>query len=212
MSERALRTVLDLPVVASNEVHLGDVTDALISLSEQRVVALIVDWVGGRDQISGPEDALPLSQVSGFDPHQLVVHSEFAQTAGLDFDPYSEDGLVLASALLDREAATRSGVWLGTLSDLFFDEVDGAVLGYEVDREEAALPARVFGPTTQIEIQEDRIVFPERLSMVSLSVMHELEEGEEAEPQEFVFEASLAERPTEEPDLIEESGSDKSED
>ena len=208
MAEIALHTILDLPVMASDDVHLGDVVDILISVPEQRVVALVVEWVGGREQIQGPGDVLPLSQVAQFDPHQLVVHSEYAETAGLDFDPYEEGGMVLASSFLDREVQTRSGRSLGILADVFFDEVDGAVLGYEVDREETALPAHVIGPCSDLEILSERIVVPDRFSLVALAKLQEIAEEEEAEPQEFVFEGSLAERSTEEPDLLEENESD----
>ncbi len=208
MAEIALHTILDLPVMASDDVHLGDVVDILISVPEQRVVALVIEWAAGREQIQGPGDVLPLSQISQFDPHQLVVHSEYAETAGLDFDPYEEGGMVLASRFLDREVLTRSGRSLGILADVFFDEVDGAITGYEVDREEAALAARVIGPCADLEILAERIVVPDRFSLVSLEALQEMAEEEEAEPQEFVFEASLAERPTEEPDLAEENESE----
>ncbi len=205
MAEVALHSILDLPVMASDDVHLGNVVDVLIAVSEQRVIALVVEWVGGREQIQGPGEVLPLSQVTQFDPHQLVVHSEYAETAGLDFDPYEEGGMILASKFLDREVTTRSGRSLGILADVFFDETDGAVTGYEVDREEAALPALVIGPCADLELLAERIIVPDRFSVVPLAALQQMAEDEEAEPQEFVFEASLAERPSEEPDLIEEN-------
>ncbi|MBU6428378.1 MAG: PRC-barrel domain-containing protein [Cyanobacteria bacterium REEB65] len=201
MSERALRNLLDLPIVAHDEVHLGDVVDAWISVAEQRLVALVIEWTEGRQQVTGPNGSLPLSQVAGFDPHQLVVRSGFDATAGLDFDPYDREGLVSAAELLDREVATRSGRVLGKLEDIYFDEFDGAVLGYEVERE-AALPSMLLGPSTDYDMRGGQMRVPEAFKTIKLPPS-DLEDVE-AEPEEFIFEAALAERPTEDPGPFEE--------
>lgn len=200
MAVRSVRDLLDQPVLSPSDVLLGEVTDAFLEPTEQRVVKLSVDWVSNRDQVSGPDLDLPLNQVANYDPHQIVVGSEIGETAGLDFDPYESQDLVAASSLLEREVSTRSGNPLGRLADIYFDDADGAVTGYEVEQPEAALPSRILAPSADIEFGADRVVVPDNFHLAERDPFDEEEEGQ-TEEQDTVFESGEHDRRTEDPGI-----------
>ncbi|MBI6546859.1 MAG: PRC-barrel domain-containing protein [Cyanobacteria bacterium NC_groundwater_1444_Ag_S-0.65um_54_12] len=197
MAERTVRDLLGLSIVSGNDVQLGDISEVYIDPVEQRVVKFSVDWVDDREHITGPDADLPLGQVMNFDPHQLVVATEIGETAGLDFAPYVTEDLIAASVMLDHEVVTRSGHWLGNLADIYFDESDGAITGYEVEQPESLLPSKLLAPTPDTEITSDRLIVPERLHFTSLAKEAEL--GREEEEQDLVFESGEADRSVEEP-------------
>lgn len=205
MAVRSVRDLLDQPVISSSDVLMGEVTDAFLEPAEQRVVKLSVDWVAARSQVSGPEIDLPLGQVTNFDPHHLVVATEIGETAGLEFEPYDDQELLPASGLLEREVSTRSGNPLGLLADIFFDDGDGAVAGYEVEQRETGLPSKILAPASDIDFGGDRIVVPDNFHLAEIEGFGE-ENGGTSEEQDLVFESGEQDRKTEEPgvDEIEE--------
>ncbi|MBM3268847.1 MAG: PRC-barrel domain-containing protein [Candidatus Sericytochromatia bacterium] len=200
MATRSVRDLLEQPVISPDDVHMGDVADVLIDPAEQRVVTLAVDWLAHPGQISGPSSDLPLSQVANFDPHQLVTGGEVGQTAGLDFDAVDAESLIPATSLLDREVSTRSGDVLGGLADIYFDDSDGAVSGYEVEQEATGLPSRILLPSADMEFGADRVVVPDNFQ-VATDEEYGLEDEEVAEEQDLVFESGLPDRRTEDPSV-----------
>ena len=202
MAVRSIRDLLDQPVISRSDVLLGQVTDAFVEPGEQRVVKLSVDWVEHRAQVSGPDVDLPLSQITNYDPHQLVVATEVGETAGLEFEPYDDLELLAASSLLDRDVLTRSGDPLGHLADIFFDDGDGAVTGYEVEQPETALPNRILAPSFDMDFAGDRLVDPDNFHLAEQEAMVG-EEDDLAEEQDLVFESGEHDRKTEEPGVDE---------
>lgn len=186
---------------------MGEVQDLLIDLAEQRVVKLSITWDIDDRQVSGPELDLPFSQILNFDPHQILVADEIGETAGLELEPDSGDTLVWASeALLDHKVQTESGRTLGSLVDLFIDEEDGAILGYELttpETEQSAEPSRLLPPTTQMEIKLGAIVIPDRLETRSLQSLRSSEE-DEREAEQDLLETDETDARTQQPELIEE--------
>lgn len=199
MAVRSVRDLLDQPVISPSDIHMGEVTDAFLEPTEQRVVKLSVDWVMHRDQVSGPDLDLPLSQVANYDPHHIVVGSEVGETSGLEFEPYAADELVAASSLLEREVSTRSGDPLGLLADIYFDDGDGAVTGYEVEQPETGLPSRILAPSSDIDFTGDRVVVPDNFHLAENDGFSD--EDEVGEEQDLVFESGERDRRTEDPGL-----------
>ncbi|MNL02547.1 PRC-barrel domain protein [compost metagenome] len=208
MRQRGVRNLLDLSVITRRGVNMGDVSDVQIDPAEQRVLKLSVNWVTDLRQVYGPDMELPFSQISNFDPHQLVVADEIGETAGLDLLNFGEDGLFLnASQILDHPVRTQEGKELGTLADVFFDEDDGAIIGYEVinDRSETEhTRSLILSPSTDLELRQDVVIVPDRIKTVSVSATPDLSLREAQERQEeldYVFEADEPDKRTDEPDL-----------
>ncbi len=199
MATRSVRDLLEQPVVSRDDVLLGEVAEVFLEPSEQRIVKLSVDWVEGAGQVFGPESDLPLAQVSNFDPHQLVVGGDVGETAGLDYDPVDATLLLPATALLDREVQTRSGDPLGALADIFFDDGDGAVVGYEVEQESTGLPSRILLPSADMELGGECIVVPDTFQVAPEAF--EPDGEDEAEEQDLVFESGAPDRRIEDPTL-----------
>lgn len=202
MAVRSVRDLLDQPVISRSDVLMGEVTDAFLEPAEQRVVKLSVDWVEARSKVSGPDVDLPLGQVTNFDPHHVVVATEVGETAGLEFEPYDSQDLVPASTLLEREVYTRSGDPLGLLADIYFDDGDGAVAGYEVEQPEAGLPSRILAPSADMDFGGERIVVPDTFHLAEIEGFGE-ENGGLSEEQDLVFESGEHDRKTEEPGVEE---------
>lgn len=213
MRQRGIRNLMDLTVMTRRGVNMGEVADVQIDPAEQRVLKLSVNWVSDLQQVYGPDLDLPFSQITNFDPHQLIVADEIAESAGLDLLNYGEEGLFLnASQLLDQPVRTQSGKELGLLADVFFDEDDGAIIGYEVLSEE---PNRdrslILAPSTDLEWREQAVVVPDRARTVSISATPDLAQREEAERQaeiDYVFEADEPDKRTDDPDLGYNDGMD----
>ena len=207
MRTRSIRNLLELPLVTTQQIHMGDVQDLLIDLAEQRVVKLAISWLADDRQVSGPELELPFNQIVNFDPHQILVEDEIGETAGLELETNGGETMVWANqALLDRKVITESGRTIGSVADLFIDEEDGAILGYELttpETDQTAEPSRLLPPTTMMELRPDTIVVPDRLEMRSLESLH-TQEDEELEEEEVIFERDETDARTQQPELIEE--------
>ena len=208
MRQRGIRNLLDLTVITRRGVTMGDVSDVQIDPAEQRVLKLSVNWVTDLRQVYGPDMDLPFTQITNFDPHQLVVADEIGETAGLDLLNFGEDGLFLnASQILDHPVRTQEGKALGTLADVFFDEDDGAIIGYEVisDRSESEhTRSLILSPSTDLELRQDVVIVPDRIKTVSVSATPDLSLREAQERQEeldYVFEADEPDKRTDDPDL-----------
>lgn len=162
MDQKAVSSVIGSSIMTDTQVALGDVTDVFVDLTEQRVVKFEVDWAAERRAVSGSEENLPFTQVLRFDPHFLIVSGEISDTAGLDFLPVSEGGNLLANQdLLDHPLIDAEGNRLGTISDLYFDPTDGAIIGYEIT---PVLEGRslLLPPTTDMELLADGIRIPDQ--------------------------------------------------
>lgn len=146
-----------------DDVHLGDITDALIDLTEQRVVSFVVDWVMEHRQVFGSSENLPFTQVEDFLPHFVVVAAEIGETAGLDLIPISEgDNLSANDDLMGRSVLDCQGRVLGSLSDIYFDDEDGAIEGYEVLPEGETPHAWILPPSAELEFTEKGMVISDR--------------------------------------------------
>ena len=208
MRQRGIRNLMDLTVVTRRGVNMGDVADVQIDPAEQRVLKLAVDWIADLRQVYGPDMDLPFTQITNFQPHQLVVRDEIAETAGLDLLNYGEEGLFLsATQILDHPVRTQEGRELGTLADVFFDEDDGAIIGYEVVNPETEhMPTRslILSPSTDLEVRQDVVIVPERVKTVSVSATPDLgmrEAQDRQEEEDYVFETDEPEKRTDDPDL-----------
>ena len=208
MRQRGIRNLLDLTVITRRGVNMGDVSDVQIDPAEQRVLKLSVNWVTDLRQVYGPDMDLPFTQITNFDPHQLVVADEIGESAGLDLLNFGEDGLFLnASQILDHAVRTQEGKELGTLADVFFDEDDGAIIGYEVINERSEnehTRSLILSPSTDLELRQDVVVVPDRIKTVSVSATPDLSRREAEERQEeldYVFEADEPDKRTDDPDL-----------
>lgn len=210
MRVRGIRNLLDLPLVTMQQVHMGDVSDALLDLSEQRVVKLVVDWVMDNRQVCGSDLDLPFTQVATFDPHQAVICDEIGETAGLDLLNYDDEALVSVQAcLLDRDVVTVSGERLGSLVDCYIDEEDGAILGFEVSREDLGpeeVRTRLLAPTTEMDFKDGEIVIPDKILTITLASAEGLSRvgGEDPEALDYVYEREERPARTQAPDSEEE--------
>lgn len=205
MRRISLRSLLELPLVCSRQIHLGDVNDAHFDLAEQRLVKLSIEWVSDDRQVFGPDLDLPYGQIAVFEPHQIVVAFEVGETAGLDFDPMEVEGLVSGKTdLLDHDLVTAGGDRLGRLADVYVAEEDGAVLGYEVEM--VAGPNRIFAPSTDMEFRDGAIVVPTRIKAITLAGPDAQAVEEAQEEEDYVFETEEVGARIQEPDLAEEPG------
>jgi len=205
--QRGIRNLLDLTVVTKRGVNMGDVADVQIDPAEQRVMKLSVDWISDLRQVYGPDLDLPFTQIANFDPHQLIVSDEIAETAGLDLMNYGDEGLFLnAKQLLDHPVRTQAGQELGQLMDVFFDEDDGAIIGYEIATELSETEhtrTMILAPSTELELRQDVVVVPDRIKTVSVSASALTQRETEAhqEDLDYVFETDENDKRTDSPDL-----------
>lgn len=207
MRARSIRNLLDLPLITRQQVQTGEITDAWLDPTEQRLMKLSIAWDPEDLPLTGPDEAVPFRQIVEFAPHHVVVASELTETAGLDLLDYDAGLWQVRDALLDHDVVTPGGRRLGTLVDIHFDEEDGAILGYEI----AAAPdavSRILGPSTDMDLRGGELVVPERLTTVQLPEPEEVEPGEVEE--EDLAIAGMGELPlgrTEDPSS-EEEGTD----
>ena len=122
------RTVIGQDVYSladGRRVH--SVKDLLVSDDHDTIVALLVDEGG----LLGTSTIVPIEAVHRFGPHAVMIEDATSVI------PASADTRVAAT--LDRKASllgtvvvTTEGERVGKIGDMYFDEVSGAILGYEV--------------------------------------------------------------------------------
>ena len=122
------RTVIGQDVYSlADGTRVHSVKDLLVSDNHDTIVALLVDEGG----LLGSSMVVPIEAVHHFGPHAVMVDD-----AG-SLIPASSD--LRVAATLDRKASllgtpvvTTVGERVGQIGDMYFDEVSGAILGYEV--------------------------------------------------------------------------------
>lgn len=207
MKQRSVRNLLDQPLVTTSQVPMGDVTEVFVDPTEQRLIKLGIEWAMHDRIVHGSDLDLPFTQIVNFDPHQIVVSDEIGETAGLDLLNYDPDSLLkCADQLLDRTVRTESGEALGSLVDIFFDEEDGAILGYEITNDEIEAEHRrsmLMAPTTDFTLADGEVLVPDKPRLVELPSNAKFTAMEEELDQDYVFESDEPDRRSQNPELDE---------
>lgn len=168
---RSLVSMQDLPIISEQGVRLGAIQDAYFDPLEQRIIAFVVDWEN--DLVRGPENILPIMQVSELTADVVTVPSELGVSAGLEYMAQLEtEGLIqVAAQLIGKPVRFASGAVLGELVDIHVDPADGSVALYEIAPAQDTLsdmPNYVLGPEPEFDFSDDHLVLPdaskERLS------------------------------------------------
>ena len=160
---RSLVSMQDLPIISEQGVRLGAIQDAYFDPLEQRVIAFVVDWEN--ELVVGPENVLPIMQISEMTAEVATVPEELGVTSSLEYDTQTEtEGLMHATEqLVGKPVCVADGHKLGELVDLQFDPQDGSVAAYEIAEEPLALadlPNLLLTPVPDINFQDDGIVVP----------------------------------------------------
>jgi uncharacterized protein YrrD len=156
-----------MPVTSEQGLRLGAVTDAFFDPFEQRIIAFVIDWEN--DIVRGPEDLLPITQVSELTADTLTVPHEMGVTAGLEYEFQVEtEGLLLAiEHVTGRPVEVEGDGAFGTLVDMLFDPGDGSVACYEVappDETERKLPNYLLQPDHNLDFGDSKIVLPKAIA------------------------------------------------
>ncbi|MFN3430136.1 MAG: PRC-barrel domain-containing protein [Candidatus Sericytochromatia bacterium] len=184
---RSLVSMQDLPILSEQGVRLGATQDAYFDPSEQRIIAFVVDWEN--DMVRGPENILPIMQISELTADVVTVPSELGVSAGLEYAFQIEtEGLMLAVAdLVGKPVGFQDGALLGELVDMQFDPADGSVAFYEIAPAQDTLrdqPSYLLAPEPTIEFQADRLMIPDDAKhRLTRRVLQQVDQMLEDQPQ-----------------------------
>lgn len=122
------KSVIGQGIISYNDgAKVGSVKDLLIGMNNDRVVALLVEEGG---LLSSPK-ALPFEFVTSFGK-DAVVMTDLQGIIAVDNYPEADEILARNDKLLDKKVFTETGEDYGKISDVFFSEQGGRVVGYEV--------------------------------------------------------------------------------
>jgi sporulation protein YlmC with PRC-barrel domain len=163
---RSVVSMQELPIVSELGVRLGTIQDAYFDPSEQRIIAFSVEWEN--DLVRGPEDLLPLTQISELNADVATVKDEVGVASGLEYDFQIEmDGVLLVlEELIDAEVSLVSGERIGQLVDVAFDPQDGAVHSYEIAPSQAptlSQPNYLLSPQHDLDFTQGALILPDAL-------------------------------------------------
>lgn len=163
---RSLMSMQGLPVLSNKGVRLGSLQDAYFDAFEHRILGFVVDWEN--DLVQGPEELLPITQITDLTPDVVTLGDEMAASAGLEYDWQVEmQGLALAfDSVIGKPVTFATLGPIGELVDILFDPQDGSVEFYEVapvNATQVELPSYLLSPAPALEFQADRIVVPDEL-------------------------------------------------
>lgn len=164
---RSLMSMQGMPVTSEQGLRLGAVSDALFDPFEQRIIAFVVDWEN--DMVRGPEDLLPITQISELTADTLTVPHELGVTAGLEYEFQMEtEGLIPAyEQLIGRRIEAEGDSTFGTLVDVLFDPQDGSVADYEIappNETERRTPNYLLHPDNDLDFTDSKIVLPKAIA------------------------------------------------
>lgn len=122
------KSVIGQPLLSYNDgAKVGSVKDLLIGGNNDRLVALLVEEGG---LLSSPR-AVPLAYVTSFGKDAVVI-TDLRGIIAADNYPEAAEILSRNDKLLGKKVFTESGEDHGKIDDVFFNDADGRVLGYEV--------------------------------------------------------------------------------
>lgn len=122
------KSVIGQPLLSYNDgAKVGSVKDLLIGGNNDRLVALLVEEGG---LLSSPR-AVPLEYVTSFGKDAVVI-TDLRGIIAADNYPEAAEILSRNDKLLGKKVFTESGEDHGKIDDVFFNDADGRVLGYEV--------------------------------------------------------------------------------
>jgi uncharacterized protein YrrD len=176
----------DLPIISEQGLRLGAIQDAYFDPTEQRVIAFVVDWEN--DLVRGPENLLPLMQISGLNADIVTVPNELGVSAGLEHDFQIEtEGLLLAvEQVVGDQVKLAAGTVLGEIVDVMFDPTDGSVAFYEVGPVGDTVtdqPTALVAPEPTFEFAERVLTVPDDVqARMTRRAKQQQAEGPEVEP------------------------------
>jgi uncharacterized protein YrrD len=103
------------------------VKDLLISQSNDAIVALLVDEGG----LLSSSKIVPIEEVQDFGRNAVVITDPTAVTRASSY-PEAKEIIDRKDSLLGKRVFTDGGQQMGTISDMYFDENGGRILGFEV--------------------------------------------------------------------------------
>jgi uncharacterized protein YrrD len=176
----------DMPIISEQGVRLGAIQDAYFDPTEQRVIAFVVDWEN--DLVRGPENLLPLMQISELNADIVTVPNELGVSAGLEHDFQIEtEGLLMGiSQVVGDTVKLSKGEVLGEIVDMMFDPTDGSVAFYEVGPVGDAVtdqPTSLVAPEPTFEFNEHALVVPDDVKERMTRRAKQREEDPEMTPQ-----------------------------
>ncbi|HEX8229048.1 MAG TPA: PRC-barrel domain-containing protein [Chloroflexia bacterium] len=122
------KSVIGQGILSYNEgAKVGSVKDLLIGMNNDRVVALLVEEGG---LLSSPK-VVPFEFVTSFGK-DAVVMTDLKGIIAVDNYPEADEILARNDKLLDKKVFTETGEDYGKITDVFFSEQGGRVVGYEV--------------------------------------------------------------------------------
>jgi uncharacterized protein YrrD len=122
------KTVVGQHLLSLNDGRrIDSVKDLVISAGNDAIVALVVDEGG----LLSSSKVVPLENVSSFGKHAVVIDDSSAIVSA-SADPDTKAILDRKDSLLGKKVYTDHGQQMGTISDMYFDETSGRILGFEV--------------------------------------------------------------------------------
>jgi len=106
---------------------IDNVKDLVISAGNDSIVALLVDEGG----LLSSSKVVPIEAVTSFGKDAVVIDDASAIVSA-SADPDVKAILDRQDSLLGKKVFTDNGQQLGTISDVYFDEPTGRILGFEV--------------------------------------------------------------------------------
>jgi len=114
--------VIGKPVITMDEgIRLGSVEDLLFDENQSRLLGLFV-----KPGMLGEPFIVNFSDIAAFSPDALISRSQTDASDARAAQVYRH------AAMQGKRVVTRDGRDLGTVKDLYFDELGGEILGYEL--------------------------------------------------------------------------------
>ena len=107
--------------------RIHSVKDILIGAGNDQVVALLVDEGG----LLGTSTVVPFESVSSIGRDAVVIQQDDAVVAASS-DPEVKAILNRTDRLLGKTVYTEDGKKMGTIADLYFDDANGRITGFEI--------------------------------------------------------------------------------
>ncbi len=133
--------------------RVESVSDLVINAENDAIIALLVDEGG----LMSSSKIIPVEAISSFGPSAVMV-AERDAVIEADADPEVAHILERDGALLDSRVLTVDGDDLGKVNDIYFDEHDGRIVGFEVS---GGRLDEVMSGTSFLRLDEIRVVGPD---------------------------------------------------
>jgi uncharacterized protein YrrD len=152
---RKVNTIIGQKLISLADGHeIAEVKDVVLDRSFEHLTAIVVDEGG----LMSDARVVPVGAVHSYGKDAIVIARDDAVVAG---GTLPDTDLSSGNALAGKKVFSSAGEQVGTLSDVYFEEDDGRVVGFEISSGVVndAAGGRKFLPAQQLDHVGDEIVY-----------------------------------------------------